>query len=81
RATTRTVEPVPGGVRLAYPKAEVNVDLTARPVAASGGRVRSSEGVVRRRRGTVFRLPAGATVAAGAARDHYGNTNGQALKR
>jgi neutral ceramidase len=70
-STALTVERVQRGVRLRYPEAVVNVDLTTRPVAASGGVVRSSAGVVRRRRGSVFAVPAGATVTA--ARDRYGN--------
>ncbi|MEJ7893201.1 MAG: neutral/alkaline non-lysosomal ceramidase N-terminal domain-containing protein [Solirubrobacteraceae bacterium] len=68
------VERVAGGVRLRYPDAIVNVDLTSRPVAASGGVVRSSAGVVRRRRGSVFKVPAGASISA--ARDRFGNRVG-----
>jgi neutral ceramidase len=69
------VQAVPGGVRLAYPPAIVDVDLTARPVAAHGGAVTYGGHTVRRRRATVFPVPAGTTIAAGAARDRYGNTN------
>lgn len=65
------VERVAGGVRLRYPDAIVNVDLTDRPVAARGGVVRTAAGVVRRKRGTVFEVPAGAEVVA--ARDRFGN--------
>ena len=70
-STALTIERVARGVRLRYPEPVVNVDLTMRPVAASGGVVRSSAGVRRKRRGTVFRVPRGATVSA--ARDRYGN--------
>ena len=73
------VQPVTGGVSLAYPAAVENVDLTDRPTYATGGRVTFSANgrsiVVRRTRGQVFALPApGATVVAAA--DRYGNTAG-----
>jgi hypothetical protein len=71
-STALKVQAVPGGVRLAYPEAVVNVDLTARPAAANGGVVQTSAGTVRKRRGTVFAVPSGATVVS--ARDRYGNT-------
>jgi neutral ceramidase len=72
------------GVRLTYPPAKVDQDLTARPPAASGGRVRFRVGdrtiTVSRKRGTDFAVaaPPGATVTipAGAARDSAGNTSG-----
>jgi hypothetical protein len=70
-------------VRLSYPEPVVNVDLTARPAAADGGRVTYRLGgrshTVRLRRGTGFAVPAGANIAAGAARDRYGNRNGAPL--
>jgi hypothetical protein len=72
-------------VRLHYPAAVPDQDFTYRPEAASGGRVRVRSGgrtrVVRLRRGTDFVLPAGRsfTIAAGGARDRYGNTNAKAL--
>ncbi len=71
-------------VVLAYPEARVNVDLVARPDAAAGGsvgfRVADRTVLVTSRNGTRFAIPAGATsVAAGAARDRYGNTNGAAF--
>jgi hypothetical protein len=68
-------------VRLTYPAADADRDLTDRPAAASGGVVRFRVGdrtvVVRRRSGTTFSVaaPAGTpvTIPAGAARDRYGN--------
>ena len=69
-----------GAVRLTYPEPIVNVDLTARPAAANGGRVTyvlgSSRHTIRHRRGTAFAVPAGATIPARGARDRYGNTSG-----
>jgi hypothetical protein len=66
-----------GAVRLTYPEPVVNVDLTARPAAADGGRVtyvlNGVAHTLRHRRGTGFAVPAGATIPAGAARDRYGN--------
>ena len=83
------VSAAPGrvAVRLGYPAPVVNVDLTARPAAASGGVVRFVVGghsvTVRRKRGTTFSVavPAGASVSipAGAARDRAGNVNGSAI--
>src|SRR3954454_16156516 len=68
-----------GAVRLTYPEPVVNVDLTARPAAANGGSVTYVLGgkrhTIRHRRGTAFRVPAGAAIAAGGARDRYGNRN------
>jgi neutral ceramidase len=66
-STALRVKEVSGGARLTYPAAEVNVDLTSRPVAANGGTVNG-----KRFHGTVFALPAG-TVRA---RDRFGNRNG-----
>ena len=72
-------------VRLAYPRARENVDLTHRPFHANGGEVRfvvdGREVVVRQRRGTVFEVEGGATVTipAGAARDRHGNANREAV--
>jgi hypothetical protein len=82
-----TVEPVNAGsaVRLAYPRAEENVDLLARPSSARGGTVTfevGGEEVTVRTRGKTFRVPNGgaATIAAGAARDAFGNRNGTAAE-
>jgi neutral ceramidase len=74
-------------VRLAYPAADEDDDVTYRPSFAAGGRVAFTvDGrsvTVRRRKGTAWSVqaPAGATirVAAGAARDRYGNTNSRAI--
>jgi hypothetical protein len=70
-----------GAVRLTYPEPIVNVDLTARPAAANGGRVTyvlgASTHTVRHRRGTAFAVPTGATIPARGARDRYGNVSGQ----
>jgi hypothetical protein len=72
-----------GAVRLTYPEPVVDVDLTARPAAANGGRVTyvldGRRHTVRHRRGTAFAVPAGATIPAGGARDRYGNRNGTAI--
>jgi neutral ceramidase len=69
-----------GAVRLTYPEPIVNVDLTARPAAADGGRVTYVLGgvrhTIRHRHGTAFAVPAGATIPARGARDRFGNTNG-----
>ena len=66
-----------GAVRLTYPEPAVNVDLTARPAAADGGRItyvlNGRRHTIRHRRGTAFAVPAGATIPAGDARDRYGN--------
>jgi neutral ceramidase len=71
-----------GGVRIAYPEPVVDVDLTARPAAANGGAVSYIAGgrrhTLRRRRGTAFAVPAGATIPAGGARDRYGNRSAAA---
>jgi hypothetical protein len=70
------VHPLGGGrVTLDYPPIDAMADLTARPAHANGGTVLSA----RRRRGTVFTLPPGTRIAAGAARDRYGNRNGAAV--
>jgi neutral ceramidase len=70
-----------GAVRLTYPEPVVNVDLTARPAAANGGRVMYVVGGVRHtihhRRGTAFAVPAGATIPARGARDRFGNRSAQ----
>src|SRR4051794_35308256 len=77
------VEPAsaPGGrtaVRLGYPAAKENVDLTDRPAHATGGLVVFRAGRrtirVRRVRGQTFSAPAGARVVS--ARDRYGNLAG-----
>jgi len=74
-------------VRLRYPGARPLRDFTYRPRRARGGRVRFRVGqrtvTVRRRSGAVFvaRAPAGAGVVVpeGAARDRFGNRNGEPL--
>jgi hypothetical protein len=72
-----------GAVRLTYPEPTVDVDLTARPAAANGGRVTyvldGGRHTLRHRRGTAFAVPAGATIPVGGARDRYGNRNGTAI--
>jgi neutral ceramidase len=82
RVTPRTgleLERVAGGVRIRYPSARVDDDLTWRPAAASGGTIRYSHGgrtvTLRRKSATVFPLPHDATIAPGAARDRFGNSN------
>jgi hypothetical protein len=85
----RQVASGPGrvAVRLVYPQAIENRDLTFRPPAARGGRVRFRVGrrtvTARRKRASVFsvRAPTGTpvTVATGAARDRFGNKNGEPL--
>jgi hypothetical protein len=84
-----TVQPVESSgrraVRLDYPAAVENVDLLARPRSAKGGRVEfevGGEEVTVRGRGKTFPVPGGgpATVAAGAVRDAFGNTNAEALE-
>jgi hypothetical protein len=68
-----TVHSLGGGrVRLDYPAVDALADLTSRPRSANGGVVNG----VKKRRGRVFTLAAGATIAAGAARDRWGNRNG-----
>jgi hypothetical protein len=87
--TTLGVEQTPAGsgrvaVRLVYPPAKADQDLTARPAAASGGTVAFRVGgrtvTVTRTDGTDFAVAAApgtpVTVPAGAARDRDGNTNG-----
>jgi hypothetical protein len=63
-----------------YPAARENVDLTARPPHARGGRitfrVAGRAGRVSLRRGERFPVPRAASVGAGAAHDRFGNTNG-----
>jgi neutral ceramidase len=62
-ATTLSVEQSAGGaVRVRYPDAVVEKDITFRPTFGDGATVRRS----------------GSSVAAGAARDRYGNCNGAA---
>ncbi len=67
-------------VRLAYPSVDVALDLTDRPAFARGGKIRArtstGKRLVVRSRSTTFRLPPGATVPAGAARDRFGNRTG-----
>ena len=75
-------------VSLLYPQPIRDVDITSRPQAASGGVVRFNVGgrevrVKRRRSGTFeVRAPGGQRVfvAAGKARDRYGNVAGNALE-
>jgi len=67
----------PTALRLAYPAARENVDLTDRPAFATGGRVTFVAGGrrrTRRTRGQTFTVPAGATVER--VEDRYGNMNG-----
>jgi hypothetical protein len=70
-----------GRFRLDYPEVDVMADLRSRPASASGGVVRAVVGgkpvVARRRRGRVFKLPAGAEIPAGLARDRFGNRTAQ----
>src|SRR3954452_8990119 len=72
----------PGRVTLAYPPIGILSDLTARPGRADGGRIRAISGghavVIRKRRGSVFAVPRGARIPAGAARDRFGNRNERA---
>jgi neutral ceramidase len=74
-ARTLTVRRVEGGVTLDYPPAVRDQDLRHRPANASGGTVRYRDGgrtvTLRRRRGSVFPVPAGAAVLS--ARDRFGN--------
>jgi neutral ceramidase len=78
-STRLTVRAARGGAEIAYPEAIVNEDLTARPAAADGGRIALPGRVLRQRRGAIFAVPAGTAIAAGAARDRYGNRNGEAV--
>ena len=70
-----TVRRVEGGITLDYPAAVRDQDLRHRPASAGGGTVRYRDGgrtvTLRRRRGTVFPVPAGAAVLS--ARDRFGN--------
>jgi neutral ceramidase len=70
-----TLRRVEGGVTLDYPPAVRDQDLRHRPASASGGTVRYRDGsrtvTLRRRRGSVFPVPAGAAVLS--ARDRFGN--------
>ena len=81
RSTRLRVRSLGGGrYRLDYPPKDMLRTLTDRPSSADGGRVRARRArklVLRRvsRRG-VFRLPAGASVPPGGARDRFGNRNG-----
>ena len=89
--TVKAVEvPAPAGrvaVALEYPDAVRDVDLTSRPKRAAGGTVvfRVGKRNVRvRRSGSTFSVPAPAgtpvTIARKAAKDRYGNFNGDAVK-
>jgi hypothetical protein len=81
--TVQHADAPPGqvAVRLAYPPARENVDITDRPATASGGQVlfRLADGrriLVRHRHGTLFSVAApSAEVRPNDARDLYGNTN------
>jgi neutral ceramidase len=68
-----------GGVTLDYPPARTDIDLTARPAHAAGGRVtytlKGRQRTVQAGAHGVFPVPAGATIAKRAAHDSYGNTN------
>jgi hypothetical protein len=72
-------------VRLGYPAAVTNVDITYRPPYASGGSITflvdGRRLIVRARAAAEFPIPAGTTVSipAGGARDPYSNTNAQAM--
>ena len=74
-------------VRLAYPAIRPERDVTYRPERADGGRLVARAGGRRVRlragRGGVFRVPVApgsrVTIAAGAARDRFGNVNAEAL--
>lgn len=92
-ANTLRAEQVPAApgqmaVRLRYPSAIENVDLTSRPRSTSGGsvafRVNGREVTISRAAGAStfsLRVPAGSSVSvpAGAAHDRFGNANGTAL--
>lgn len=87
RAVPAPADPGRVAVRLEYPAAIENTDLTFRPQFARGGVVRFRVGgrtvAVRSRDERVFsvRVPPGAsvTVPAAAGRDRFGNVNGHAL--
>jgi hypothetical protein len=67
----------PTALRLAYPAARANVDLTDRPAFATGGRLTFVAGGrrrTRRARGETFSVPAGATIER--VEDRYGNMSG-----
>ena len=72
-----------GMLRLAYPEAVEEVDFTWRPPFASGGSARVRVGgkprTVRSRRGAMRIGGTPVELAAGAARDRYGNTNANAI--
>jgi neutral ceramidase len=74
-ARTLTLRRVGGGLTLDYPSAVRDLDLRHRPPSASGGvvkyRHRGRTVTLRKRRGTVFAVPEGATVLR--ARDRFGN--------
>ena len=79
-----TVHPLGAGrLTLDYPPVDAMADLTSRPAHANGGLVKGfvAGGTVtsRRRGGRLFTLPAGARIAAGAARDLFGNRNAAAV--
>jgi hypothetical protein len=80
RSTALTVHPAgKDQVTLDYPAIDPMADLTSRPAHADGGQVSGVANgrrfTVRRRRGQVFMLPAGAQVPAGGAADRFGNRN------
>ena len=82
RLTTSKASPDTVAVRVGYPVAVPEKDLTYRPRTVDGGRVTFVVGgrrfVVRRRSGGTFSatFPAGKVVVpAGGARDHFGNAN------
>jgi len=74
-ARTLSLSRVEGGVTMDYPVAVRDLDLRDRPPTASGGTIRYvQDGFVvtrRKRRGTVFRVPADARIVR--ARDRFGN--------
>ena len=89
RTDALTVRPVPTSagrvaVELAYPPPRTDIDWTSRPQRASGGAVTFLVGDrpvrVRRKTGETFSVavPPGTpvSIAAGAARDRFGNVNG-----
>jgi neutral ceramidase len=71
-------------VALEYPPIDMVADLTTHPARTAGGRIIARKGrkstVIRRRVTGVFLIPAGAHIAAGAARDRFGNRNGRAFR-